>query len=48
MRSPEGNEFRVRGVYREIVAPQRLVMSGGWEDADGKVSYETTTTITFE
>jgi uncharacterized protein YndB with AHSA1/START domain len=48
MRSPEGKEFRVRGVYREIAAPERIVMAGGWEDEQGKVAYETTTTITFE
>ncbi len=48
MRSPEGKESRVRGVFQEIVEPERLVMSGGWEDEQGKVGHETTTTIIFE
>jgi len=48
MRSPDGKEYWVRGVYREIIEPERLVLSGGWEDAAGKVGHETTTTITFE
>lgn len=48
MRSPEGKESRVRGVFREIVGPERLVMSGGWEDEHGKVGHQTTTTIIFE
>jgi uncharacterized protein YndB with AHSA1/START domain len=48
MRSPEGKEFRVRGVYREVAEPERIVMSGGWEDEHGKVGHETITTITFE
>ncbi len=32
MRSPQGNEFRVRGVFGEVIEPERLVMCGGWED----------------
>jgi uncharacterized protein YndB with AHSA1/START domain len=48
MRSPQGNDMWVRGVYREIVEPERLVLSGGWEDADGKVGRETVTTVIFE
>jgi uncharacterized protein YndB with AHSA1/START domain len=48
MRSPDGKESRVRGVYREVTAPERLVMCGGWEDEHGKVGHETTTTVTFE
>jgi uncharacterized protein YndB with AHSA1/START domain len=53
MRSPEGNEFWVRGVFREVVEPERLVFTG----ADGKIgagadseadpSSETVMTITF-
>ncbi len=48
MRSPEGRDSWVQGVYREIVEPERLVMSGGWLDADGKPGYQTVTTVTFE
>ncbi|HEX9770126.1 MAG TPA: SRPBCC domain-containing protein, partial [Kiloniellales bacterium] len=41
MRSPEGTEHCKRGVYREIVAPERLVLTYAWEDADGKPGHET-------
>ena len=43
MRSPEGRDYWVHGVYREIVAPERIVWTGTLED-DGN---ETLTTITF-
>jgi uncharacterized protein YndB with AHSA1/START domain len=43
MRSSEGREHWVHGVYREIVAPERLVWTGILE-ADGN---ETVATITF-
>ena len=33
------------GVYREIVAPERLVMTHGWEDAEGKLDASTLVTI---
>ena len=32
MRSLEGREYVMFGRYREIVAPQRLVFTHGWED----------------
>src|ERR1700745_3408407 len=32
MRSPEGAEHRLRGVYREIVPPERLVFTHCWVD----------------
>jgi uncharacterized protein YndB with AHSA1/START domain len=49
MRSPDGRDFRVHGVYREIVEPERLVLSGAWVEADGKpTGPETVTTVTFE
>jgi len=35
MRSPEGSDHRLRGVYREIVAPERLVFTHAWVDASG-------------
>jgi uncharacterized protein YndB with AHSA1/START domain len=31
MRSPQGTEHRSRGVYREIVAPERLAFTFAWE-----------------
>lgn len=47
MRSPEGNLHVAGGVYREIVAPERLVFTYAWEDADGRPGLETLVTVTF-
>jgi len=47
MRSPEGNLFRKRGVYREIVEPERLVFTYADEDAEGNLGHETVVTVTF-
>jgi uncharacterized protein YndB with AHSA1/START domain len=38
----------LRGVYREIVEPERLVFTYAWEDAEGKPGHETLVTVTFE
>jgi uncharacterized protein YndB with AHSA1/START domain len=49
MRGPEGDDHWPQGVYREVVEPERLVMTGGWTDANGKpTSPETLLTVTFE
>jgi uncharacterized protein YndB with AHSA1/START domain len=49
MRSPEGTDHWLQGVYREIVAPKRLVSTYAWADAAGKPSRpETLLTVTFE
>jgi uncharacterized protein YndB with AHSA1/START domain len=48
MRSPEGVDHWKRGVYREIVAPERIVFTFAWEDADGQPGHELLTTVTFE
>jgi uncharacterized protein YndB with AHSA1/START domain len=49
MRSPEGNDIWNRGEYREVVAPRRLVLQGGWTDKDGNpTSPVMTTAITLE
>ena len=37
MRSPGGQDFWVTGVYREIVAPERLVFTDSFADAEGNV-----------
>jgi uncharacterized protein YndB with AHSA1/START domain len=37
MRSPEGNEFWSTGFYREIKAPERLVMTDSFADEHGNV-----------
>jgi uncharacterized protein YndB with AHSA1/START domain len=48
MRSPEGAEYVKRGVYREIVPPERLVFTYVNEDSDGSLGLETVVTVTFE
>jgi uncharacterized protein YndB with AHSA1/START domain len=49
MRGPEDDDHWSRGVYREVVEPERLVMAGAWTDADGKpTSPETLLTVIFE
>ena len=47
MRSPEDAEHWKQGVYREVVEPERLVFTFGWEDADGKPGHQTLVTVTF-
>ena len=47
MRSPQGAEHWKRGVYREVVAPERLVFTFAWEDAEGKPGHQTLVTVTF-
>ena len=47
MRSPEGTDHWLRGVYREIVEPERLVFTWAWEDAEGKPGHETVLTVSF-
>ncbi len=46
MRSPEGTRHCRRGVYREVVAPERLVFTFAWEDANGP-GHEMVVTVTF-
>ena len=48
MRSPTGTDHWKRGVYREIVEPERIVFTFAWEDADGNPGHELLTTVTFE
>lgn len=60
LRSPEGKEFWGRGIYQEVVPPERIVYLDSFADADGNFvepSYygmsaehpaETLVTITFE
>src|SRR5205085_1918698 len=47
MRSPEGTRHCRRGVYREIVPPERLVFTFAWEDAAENPGHETVITVTF-
>lgn len=49
MRGPEGDDHWLRGVFREIVEPQRLVYSACWVDAEGKPNGpQTLVTAVFE
>ena len=47
MRSPEGTEHRVSGVYREISPPTRLVFTWAW-GFDGQRGHETVVTVEFD
>jgi uncharacterized protein YndB with AHSA1/START domain len=47
MRSPEGTDHWLQGVYREIIEPERLVCTWAWEDAEGKTGHATLVTVTF-
>ena len=47
MRSPDGTDHWLQGVYREIVEPERLVLTWAWEDAEGKPGHETQVTVSF-
>jgi uncharacterized protein YndB with AHSA1/START domain len=47
MRSPHGTEHWKRGVYREIVEPERIVFTFAWQNADGTLGHELLTTVTF-
>jgi len=47
LRSPEGTEHRTRGVFREIMEPERLVMTRAWVDAESKPGHETLLTLSF-
>jgi uncharacterized protein YndB with AHSA1/START domain len=46
IRSPEGKDHWMQGVYREIVEPERVVFTFAWEE-DGEPSHETLVTVTF-
>jgi uncharacterized protein YndB with AHSA1/START domain len=47
MRTPDGSLRCARGVYREIVTPERLVFTYAWEDADGRPGHETLVSVVF-
>ncbi len=48
MEAADGTAFVIRGVYREVAAPSRLVYTAAWEDRDGQPGHETLVTVTFE
>jgi uncharacterized protein YndB with AHSA1/START domain len=47
MRSPAGSEHPMKGVFREVVAPERLVFTNIALDQDGSHLLEGVTTVTF-
>jgi uncharacterized protein YndB with AHSA1/START domain len=47
MRSPDGIEYRARGIYREVVPPERLVFTYAWERNPDYGEHETLVTLTF-
>ncbi len=47
IRSPEGTDHWMQGVYREIIDPERLVFTFAWEDENSQPKHETLVTITF-
>ena len=47
LRSPQGKEYWVRGVYREVAAPERLVITCTAEDEKGIPRLDETISVTF-
>jgi len=47
MRSPDGVDYWKQGVYREVLAPERLVFTFAWVIADGGLGQEMLVTVTF-
>jgi uncharacterized protein YndB with AHSA1/START domain len=45
IRSPAGEEHWAHGIYREVVAPERLVFTTVWENPDSSPKHETVVTI---
>jgi uncharacterized protein YndB with AHSA1/START domain len=44
--APDGKEYWMRGTYREIVEPERLVFTFSWEE-EGERGRETIVSVTF-
>jgi uncharacterized protein YndB with AHSA1/START domain len=47
MRVPDGTVVTKHGVYREVIAPERLVFTYATEYADGSIDPETVVTVTL-
>ena len=47
MRSPAGQDYCLQGTYWEIMAPERILFTHAWEDAEGKPLHETQVTVCF-
>lgn len=47
IRSPEGTDHWMQGVYREVIEPERLVFTFAWEDENSQLKHETLVTVIF-
>jgi uncharacterized protein YndB with AHSA1/START domain len=47
MRTSEGKDLWVGGIYREIVPPERIVSTHAWQNPDGTSGHETLMTVTL-
>jgi uncharacterized protein YndB with AHSA1/START domain len=48
IRSAEGTDYWMRGVYQEIVEPERIIFTFAWEEDASQPTTETLVTVTFE
>jgi uncharacterized protein YndB with AHSA1/START domain len=48
MAGPDGTEYPVGGVFREVVVPERIVTTDEWEDDDPNLPQGIVLTIVFE
>jgi len=47
MRGPDGNDYPMKGIFREVVVPERLAFTNIAIDKDGRHLLEGETTVTF-
>jgi uncharacterized protein YndB with AHSA1/START domain/predicted enzyme related to lactoylglutathione lyase len=47
MRKPDGEEIVARGIYRELVSPERIVCTWTWDEDDPALEKETLLTLEF-
>jgi len=47
MRAPNGTDYPMGGEFREIIEPERLVLTSGALDENGKLLFEFLHTVTF-
>jgi uncharacterized protein YndB with AHSA1/START domain len=47
IRSPRGDDYWARGVYKTIDAPRRLAFTHGWENEHGAVDHERIASVEF-
>ena len=45
MRTPDGEDLWVGGIYREIIPPERIVSTHAWQNPDGTAGHETLMTV---